>query len=206
MPAAYKFVPDRVFIDSLQLKCTCGPNAFGRAKPQPVSLSVSLGTSVARAGASDRVDLSVDYSELSKQISKAEERSYASVAELLENIADMSLQKDGIGKVWVTAGLGKGSLRAKRILWELNKESNEASTSSWSCTVEGIEVSVIIGIEENLHERMQKQLVSIDISWKGGAFKSTNEISGLLELAVNEAVRVDPFLYTTNLGRGGVSI
>src|SRR5208282_1561655 len=112
MPSAHKFSGDRIFIDKLRLKCTCGPNAFGLAKPQPVLLSVELGTTIARAAASDRVDLSVDYSALSKQLTTLENRNFGSAVELIDQVVELGLQKDGVGKVSVSVSLEKGALAA----------------------------------------------------------------------------------------------
>src|SRR5436190_14065075 len=94
MPSAHKFANDRIFIDKLCLKCTCGPDAFGRTKPQPVLLSVELGTTIARAAASDRVDLSVDYSALSKQLTTLENESFNNAVEMIDQVAGLALQKD----------------------------------------------------------------------------------------------------------------
>src|SRR5271154_1149961 len=73
MPAKHKFSRDKIFIEGLLFKCLCGPDAFGRSKPQPVDLSVTLGTTIARAAVEDRVDLSIDYSDLVKRLGKLEE-------------------------------------------------------------------------------------------------------------------------------------
>lgn len=164
MPSAHKFSDDRIFVDKLSLKCTCGPNAFGLAKPQPVLLSVGLGTTIARAAASDRVDLSVDYSALSKQLIALEKRTFGSAVELIDHVTEFGLQKDGVGKVSVSVSLEKGVLTAKNVKWERSAPSNNG-LNEWKLSLEGIQVPLIIGIEENIHERTQKQLVIIDLTW-----------------------------------------
>jgi dihydroneopterin aldolase / 2-amino-4-hydroxy-6-hydroxymethyldihydropteridine diphosphokinase / dihydropteroate synthase len=166
MPLSHKFMNDQIFIDSLRLKCTCGPDAFGRPKPQPVLLSVRLGTLIARAAASDNVDLSVDYSALSKQLMKLENNTFDSAADMIDEVAELALWYDEVGKVFVEGCLEKGVLRAKnarleRVAWM----DQGTKMGSWKFSIEGVDIPIIIGIEENQHERTQKQLVSIDLIW-----------------------------------------
>ena len=165
MPLAHKFANDQIFIDSLRLKCVCGPDAFGRTKAQPVDLSIRLGTLIERAAATDRVDLSVDYSELSKQLMKLEAQGFGSPVELIDTIVDLAMEKEGVWHVSVAVNLSKGARTAKNVKWERNTFPAEGVTDEWKLSFEGIEVPIIIGIEENLHERTMKQIVSIDLTW-----------------------------------------
>lgn len=158
---------DRIFIDSLRLKCLCGPNAFGRSKPQPVELSVSLGTSIALAAASDKVELSIDYSALSKQLIAFEDRGFTSVVDLVNQVTELALGKEGVQDVRVRVDLRKALLRGKNLKWETIAWVENGRKGEWKCSLEGVDVPVIIGIAENLHERTQKQLVAIDIEWHG---------------------------------------
>lgn len=167
MPSSHKFSNDQIFIDRLNLKCTCGPNAFGRIKPQPVSLSVWLGTSIARAAASDRVDLSIDYSELTKRLTKMDEGTSTSVVALLDKVTELALSIQGTGKVCVKVDLDKGLLRARNVQWERNAWVDNRVKGEWKCLVQGVQVPIIIGIVENIHERTQKQIVIIDLQWHG---------------------------------------
>jgi dihydroneopterin aldolase / 2-amino-4-hydroxy-6-hydroxymethyldihydropteridine diphosphokinase / dihydropteroate synthase len=167
MPLSHKFMNDQILIDSLRLKCTCGPDAFGRPKPQPVLLSVRLGTLIARAAVSDSVELSVDYSALSKQLMKLENRAFDSAADMIDEVAEMALQNNDVGKVFVESCLEKGVLRAKnarieRVVWM----DQGTKVGSWKFAIAGVDIPIIIGIEENQHERTQKQLVSIDLIWQ----------------------------------------
>ena len=164
MPSEHKFANDQIFIDKLHLKCTCGPDAFGRAKPQPVLLSVELGVAIARAAASDRVDLSVDYSELSKQVTLFENKRFNSAVELMDQVVELGFRNHGVGRVVVAVDLEKGALAGKKVRWE--RTALFDGTRWAKIVVEGIEVPVIIGIEENIHERTQKQKVVIDLTWE----------------------------------------
>ena len=167
MPTPEKFTADRIFIDSLRLKCTCGPDAFGHAKAQPVLLSVDLGTTVARAAASDRVDLSIDYFALSEELTLLENKSFKSPVELMDEVINLAFAKEGIGHVSVVVQLEKGALMAKQVKWERVATIDNRGKGQSKLGVEGIEVPVIIGIEENTFERTQKQLVRVDLTWEG---------------------------------------
>ena len=158
---------DRIFIDSLHLNCLCGPNAFGRSKPQPVELSVSLGTSIALAAASDKVELSIDYSALSKRLIAFEDLKFTSVVDLLNQVTKLALGMERVQDVHVKVDLRKALLRAKNLKWENTAWPENGSKGEWRCSLEGVEVPIIIGIAENIHERTQKQLVAIDIEWHG---------------------------------------
>jgi FolB domain-containing protein len=184
MPLTHRFSNDQIFIDSLRLKCTCGPDAFGRLKPQPVLLSMRLGTLIARAAASDCVELSVDYSALSKQLTNLENKTFKSAAEMVDEAADLALLHDGVGKVSVDICLEKGFLRAKkakleRIVW--NEGGRKLGSREYS--IEGVEIPIIIGIEENRHERTMKQMVIIDLAWHANeaGLNSLPDVSNLLE-------------------------
>ena len=190
-PSFHKFAKDQVFIDSLSLKCTVGPDALGLINPQPVSLSVSLSTSVARAAASDRTDLSIDYQELTNRILEiGDDECFSSVAELVDRVIDHSLLTEGVGKACVKVDLHKGLLRAKNIQWEKIAWMDNGVKGEWKCTIEGVEVPVIIGIVEHQFERIQKQIVSIDLGWHGCEGDSTALESFPTTTIVNSIIKV----------------
>ena len=193
MPLAHKFANDLVFIDSLRLKCICGPDAFGRAKPQPVDVSVRLGTLIERAAFTDRVDLSVDYSDLSKQLTLLGTRGFASPVELIDDIVDLAMEKEGVWKVSVVVNLSKGARMAKNVKWERRTFPSERVTDEWRLSFEEIEVPIIIGIEENLHERTMRQIVSIDLTWTLRNPDSTEFTMHNFAGTVDSIVDVHPF-------------
>jgi dihydroneopterin aldolase len=167
MPAKHKFSHDKIFIEGLLLKCLCGPDAFGRIKPHPVDLSVTLGTMIARAAVDDCVDLSVDYSDLVKQLGKLEEETYSGTVELLDRVVKLGLENEKVGSINVIARLEKGLLCAREVVWEQEAYLEDAVIRSLKCHVRGIQVFIIIGIKENEHERTQKQPVEVDLTWIG---------------------------------------
>lgn len=56
---------------------------------------------------------------------------------------------------------------AKQVKWERVATIDNRGKGQSKLGVEGIEVPVIIGIEENTFERTQKQLVRVDLTWEG---------------------------------------
>jgi dihydroneopterin aldolase / 2-amino-4-hydroxy-6-hydroxymethyldihydropteridine diphosphokinase / dihydropteroate synthase len=159
--------PDEVFLESLTFRCICGSDGFGRPKPQPVVLSVRLSTSIARAAVSDRVDLSIDYSALAKKLDSLGIGTYKHPVDLLERVSEIAFGIKGVGGVSVKVECPKAILRGKLLRWEYKAWLDDGIKSEWKCSVEGIEVPIIIGIEENIHERTQKQVIIVDLDWQG---------------------------------------
>src|ERR1700737_222656 len=189
-PSFHKFAKDQLFIDSLSLKCTVGPNALGLMNPQPISLSVSLSTSIARAAASDRTGLSINYEDLANQILEIGDEGFNSVTKLVDRVIGNLLLTEGVGKACVKVDLPKGLLRAKNIRWEKTSWMDNGVKGEWKCTIEGVEVPVIIGIKEHAFERIQKQIVSINLEWHGSegesialeTFPTTNLVNSIIKV------------------------
>jgi dihydroneopterin aldolase len=157
-----------------------------------------LGTVIARAAASDCVELSVDYSALSKQLTNLENKTFKSAAEMVDEAAELALLHDGVGKVSVDIFLEKGFLRAKkakleRIVWN----EGGRKLGSWKYGIEGADIPVIIGIEENQHERTMKQMVSIDLTWHAteAGLNSLPAMSNLLEPLMAVFSRKEDLMY-----------
>jgi FolB domain-containing protein len=184
MPAKHKFSRDKIFIEELRLKCNCGLDAFGRKKPQPVDLSVTLGTTIARAAAEDRVELSVDYSDFVKRLGKLEDERYDEARDLLDRVVELGLEEKHVGSVNVVAKLEKGLLDVRQVVWEAQAFFDGVVKRKLTCHVRGLEVPIIIGIKENEHERTQKQPVEVDLTWSEDgsdiSFFAVKEVVNLL--------------------------
>ena len=198
MPSAYKFANDQIFIDRLNLKCLCGPNAFGKLKPQHVLLSVKLGTSITRAAIHDRVDLSVDYSALAKDLLAFEDVTFQSVAEMLEKVTVLGVEKYGVQKLCVEAQVPKGLLQATNTTLERTAWVDDGVKGEWKYKVEGIEAPIIIGIKENVHERTHKQRVRIDLEWHASDEVSIAAHSERMNDLVNCILDVFPLRFWTD--------
>jgi FolB domain-containing protein len=203
MPSAHKFTNDWIFIDKLTLKATCGPNVFKRRKPQPVTVSVELGTSIARAAAEDDVGMSVDYSQLTKQLMRLDGGSFEHVGQFMETIRTVALEKDGVANALLTVELDKGSLRAEKVVWTLAISGGEERREEWKLGVYGIEEAIIIGIKENLHERMTKQLVTFNMEWELGDLNATKICEIHVQSVVVSILEVTALPATANFVGGG---
>jgi len=169
MPSPHKFAKDLICIRGLSLSVPLrlnGPN-FETSFTE-TSLSVALSASIARAAASDRVDLSVDYSHFNKRLLalQTSDLHFESIPTLLDRVAELALEYEGVAKVHVKIKFPKDLLPAGRLGWERIAYRDESEKASWNVIVEGIEIPLIIGIKENVHERTQKQPVNFDLNWQ----------------------------------------
>jgi len=69
---------------------------------------------------------------------------------------------------------------------------NDGIKGEWKYKVEGIEVPIIIGIKENLHERTHKQRVCIDLEWQASDEMSVAANSERMNDMVNCIVEAPP--------------
>jgi len=85
-------VLDRIHIRDLTARCIIGINDWEREKKQEVVINVTLHADLSRAGASDRIDDTVDYKDLRNRILTAVEASeYFLIERMAEAIADLCL-------------------------------------------------------------------------------------------------------------------
>ena len=197
MPSAHKFTNDRIFIESFQLKCTCGRDAFGRQKTQPVRVSVDIRTSIARAAASDDVGMSVDYSRLNKKLIGLDGATFEDVPEMMGHIGKIALGMEQVGKrgdVFVTVELEKGALCAEKVVWSAAISGEDEGLKDLRLAVYAVEVPVIIGIRENLHERETCQPVVFDLEWELGDHSIFNPRELDVQAIASSIIRVTSLL------------
>ena len=84
------------------------------------NVSVRLGTLIERTTTTDRIDLSVDYSDLSTQLMRLGSRGFGSPVELIDNVVDLAMENEGVWKVSMAVNLSKGAPMAKNFKWERN--------------------------------------------------------------------------------------
>jgi len=83
---------DKIVISDLLLRCIIGVNEEERTNKQDVLINVELATDLSTAGKSDRLDDSIDYRALTKQIINMTEQSHFFLVEALaEAIAGICL-------------------------------------------------------------------------------------------------------------------
>ena len=92
MDPASPHPPDRIHIEGLLLRCHLGTNDWEREQKQDVLLTITLTTDTRAAGRSDRIEDTVNYRSLTKQIIEhVEASSFYLVEALAESIAALCL-------------------------------------------------------------------------------------------------------------------
>jgi tetrahydromethanopterin S-methyltransferase subunit B len=156
---------DRIFIDSLSLKCSCGLDAFGLVELQSVLLSVSLETETAIGAEGNEVNL--DYRRIGQQLEDLETIAHDSVVHLVNRATELMLRTAGLVKVSVTADIEKGLLAAKNVRWRKIMGTGKSMREDWECCVQGLQASLVFLAEGDIHERVHEHTVILDLWWHG---------------------------------------
>ena len=94
---------DKIYIRDLALRCIIGFNDEERREKQDVLINIVLYVDIKKACRSDRVEDSINYKTVKKQvIALVEQSSYNLVEKLAEEIAVVCLKYPGVNKVKVT--------------------------------------------------------------------------------------------------------
>jgi len=167
-------VSDVVFVDTLHVSANIGPDCWDRDRSQPIDISVYLHLKESyfdRAGASDNVLDSVDYSDLTKKISnfikdksESETPSFNGPDELIKVVAERAfdLAREAAEAVRVTVGAPKMILLAAGFSVDITIVNDQSkSISSKRVLIKDLVLPVIIGV--NPAERKSKQRVKVNI-------------------------------------------
>ncbi len=114
---------DKIFIYDLLLRCIIGIYPHERVEKQDVLVNVALECDLAQAGESDRIEDTVDYKSIKKEIIRLVEGSAFNLIEkLAAEIARVCLAADGVRRVTVTVDK-PGALRFTRsVAVEITRE------------------------------------------------------------------------------------
>ncbi|HEV8339224.1 MAG TPA: dihydroneopterin aldolase [bacterium] len=106
--------PDRIRIEDLLLRCIIGTNDWEREQKQDVLIRITLDVDTRAAGRSDRIEDTVNYRSLTKQvIEHVEGSSHFLVEALAQAIADVCLRDGRVVRVEVSVDK-PGALRFAR--------------------------------------------------------------------------------------------
>ena len=169
---------DVVFVDSLHVSANIGPDCWDRDRSQPIDISVYLHLKESyldRAGASDNVLDSVDYSDLTKKVgnfikakSESETPNFSGPDELIKAVSERTfdLAGEAAAAVRVTVGAPKMILLAAGFsvdITTVNDQSKSESIiiASKRVLIKNLVLPVIIGV--NAMERISKQRVEVNI-------------------------------------------
>lgn len=94
---------DQIRIEGLRLRCIIGVNDWERHTKQEVRIDLVLHTDTRRAGASDQISDTVDYSAVAKRIIQhVKESRYHLIEALAESVAQLCLAERGVKQVEVS--------------------------------------------------------------------------------------------------------
>lgn len=163
---------DLIIINELAIHAplgvSCWPKPGSELLPQPLSVTAKASVSVSRAGISDHLADSVNYSSLAKTIvSVINAPNASSLITSLESFAEAAcvtclVDFPTLDEITVTIAKNKGLLDAERISYKLTcRKTAGKMFKSALYTIENLRLSTIIGIHP--WERAEKQIVCINL-------------------------------------------
>lgn len=177
---------DIISIESLHVSANIGPDCWNRDRSQPIDISVYLHLKppfLDRAGASDNVSDSVNYSDLTKKISnfiktKSESETtpsgFISPDELIDGVTQLAfdLAGEATAAVRVVVEIPKMILLAAGFSVDITTTvSNNNQLKTKQVLIKDLVLPVIIGV--NPAERKSKQRVKINIIF----YENTSSLS-----------------------------
>lgn len=172
---------DLVFVRDLSLKALTGVDAWHRPEPQPVTISIWLRTSVARAGSTDHLTYSLNYAVITRNVTKMVESSkFKSLEDIAERVAKVVLG-DSVGGQWAKIQVKKprALLRAEAseiiiVRQRADKQVTKLLTNTTPYEVVAVDgevdlvkihkLSLVTIIGVNTIERLHKQNVILDLT------------------------------------------
>lgn len=117
---------DMIFIDGLHLRCIIGINEVERKQKQDVLINVELWTDMEEATRTDRIETTIDYKSLTKDIiARVEKSEFFLVEALAGMIADICTARRGVKRARVTVEK-PGALRfARSVGARVTKENKD---------------------------------------------------------------------------------
>ncbi len=105
---------DRIMIRDLLLRCLIGVNESERKEKQDVLINIALWCDLSKATETDKIEKTVDYKAINKNVIKlVENSSFFLIETLAEKIAQTCLEFEGVEKTKVTVEK-PGALRFAR--------------------------------------------------------------------------------------------
>ncbi len=93
---------DRILIGDLSVRCIIGINEDERREKQDVLINIAISADLGKAGRSDRIEETVDYRAIKKEIVRmAENSNYHLIEALAEAIAGLCIKYPGVRQVRV---------------------------------------------------------------------------------------------------------
>ncbi|KAI5795485.1 Dihydropteroate synthase-like protein [Peziza echinospora] len=155
---------DLIYIRSLNLKTTTGFDSWSRTKPQPITLSLYLKTSVALAGSTDHLPYSIHYGHVCNAVSElVESRKFRSLEHLAEEVSKLALGDELHGEwVQVIIEVPRTLLRADAAGISIVRRKDQKKEQEDRVFVKCLRLVTIIGV--NPWERKEGQTVVLNLT------------------------------------------
>lgn len=96
-------VPDKIKINDLSVRAIIGTEPYEREDEQELILNLTLFTDIEKAGRTDSLEYTVDYSELKERIVElARESDFLLIEAMAEEVARIALSDESVEKVKVS--------------------------------------------------------------------------------------------------------
>ena len=164
-------IPDHICLRNLRVSAIVGNDAWNRSKAQPVVISIKLSTDTREAASADDIRKTVSYGQICKEIMQLVEdntEGFPSILGFHSCLHELATEQHwGGSALQISTLLPKGSLRAEGGLC-LTSCATYHPTKAWPASrsykfdINGLKIPCIIGV--NTHERLEKQLVVVDIT------------------------------------------
>ncbi|TGZ85037.1 Dihydropteroate synthase [Ascodesmis nigricans] len=195
---------DLIFVRNLELAAQVGKDCWSRTKPQPLSISLFLRSSVALAGSTDHLPYSIHYGTVTKRVTKLVEgkkEGFESLQHLAEDISQLVLSPE-LGGSWikVVAEQPKALLRAdcagvSLVRGAAQKEDGEEDV----VYIRDLHLRCIIGI--NPWEMEFEQQVLVNLTLFQPLEKDFREIALHVEKYVEKSNFLTLEAFVTNVAR-----
>jgi FolB domain-containing protein len=158
----YSTATDSILVSSLRLNATVGNDRWAKTRPQPITLSLHLETSLADAGASDDVAHTIDYGQLTKALTSAVDgHTFGSLRELANAALHIPFDCPTAVAARIDVQAHNQFLRADALGVTLFRDKNNRRRDIDRMWMRGLKATCIIGV--NPAEREWRQNVEVDV-------------------------------------------
>lgn len=122
-------MPDKIFIQSLEVECIIGIFDWERKTPQKILIDLEFPANIRRAAQTDSIDNTIDYKRIAKRIlDYVSKSSFQLIETLAETLAELLLSEFGLRSI--TLSISKpGAIRgSKNVGIEITRQKRRPGT------------------------------------------------------------------------------
>lgn len=159
-----RVMKDTVFIEQLAATAIVGKDAWNRATPQPLAVSVRLNTDFSQASASDNLEHLLNYAVILRNIqeffTQNARRNFGSLAAVGSAVLGLLFASNEPYTAQITVLLPKLEIRADKVSWTCTY-NKDGKTDSDILEINHLRLLTVIGVFT--FERLQRQVVDLDL-------------------------------------------